>query len=238
VTVGQLSAGLAHEIGSPLQILNGRARALLTRADATPEIKRNAEILVAQSERVTRIVEQLLRFARRRTLHLADVDLRRSAQAVLDLLDHEARRRGVTISFTCADDLPQLVADADQLQQIVLNLVANALKATPSGGSVRVSMKQDTFQLASGMPVRPSITLTVEDTGVGMEEDQVNRAFEPFFTNWADGHGTGLGLAVVRAIVTDHGGTVGIASRPGTGTRVTVQLPVDGATSQAAPEVA
>jgi signal transduction histidine kinase len=228
VTVGQLSAGLAHEIGSPLQILNGRARALLARSDASPEIRRNAQILVAESDRVARIVEQLLRFARRRALHLGKVDLGATVRAVIDLLEFEARRRRIAMSFEAPSDLPLLRADADQLQQVVLNLVTNALKATPPGGGVRVSLAPACFCPGPGGSTRASLALTIADTGVGMDEVQALRAFEPFFTNWPDAQGTGLGLAVVKAIVGDHGGAVDLTSRPGEGTRVTVHIPLPG----------
>jgi signal transduction histidine kinase len=238
VTVGQLSAGLAHEIGSPLQILSGRARALLERSDASAEIRRNAEILVAQSERVARIVEQLLGFSRRRTLHLSMVDLQAAIQAVLDLLEHEARRRRVTLEFLCPPGTPALGADADQLQQAVLNLVNNALKATPPAGVVRIAVTSSSFSPGAGVPARPSLELVVEDTGAGMDEGQLGRAFEPFFTSWPDGQGTGLGLAVVKAIVTDHGGTVTLTSKPGGGTRAILHLPLAGPAAIPAAETA
>jgi signal transduction histidine kinase len=226
VTVGQLSAGLAHEIGSPLQILNGRAQALLSRSDASPEIRRNAEILVAESERMTRIVEQLLRFARRKEPHLTNIDAGAAVQAVADLLSYEARKRRVEIVIERDPNLPHIEADGDQVQQVVLNLLTNALKAAPAGSAVLVSMASSTFTPPAGGPAQPSVCLVVIDSGPGMDETRLTRAFEPFFTSWTDSQGSGLGLAVVKAIVTDHGGAVALSSMAGKGTQATVHLPV------------
>lgn len=225
VTVGQLSAGLAHEIGSPLQILNGRARNLLERADASDEVKRQAGIIVQQSDRVTRIVEQLLGFARRSAPRMADIHLPATIRAVLDLLEPEARKRRVTLAFEPAPALPTVWADADRVQQIVLNLVNNAIKAAKPRGTIRLGLAPSSFHHVADMPERASIRLVVEDDGIGMQPDAAARAFEPFFSRWPDSQGTGLGLAVVKAIVDAHGGTITLASTPDTGTRIEVQLP-------------
>ncbi|MCW5889707.1 MAG: HAMP domain-containing protein [bacterium] len=226
VTVGQLSAGLAHEIGSPLQVVAGRARSLLERADSSPEVKRQAGIIVAQAERVTRIVEQLLGVTRRSAPRMADADLPAATHAVLDLLETEARRRRVTLAFEYDRDLPAVRADPDRVQQVVLNLVGNALKAARPGGSVRLTLTAARFRHARGTTERHSVRLVVDDDGAGMDAVAAARAFEPFFSSWPDAQGTGLGLAVVKAIVEDHGGTIALRSTPGAGTRVEVHLPL------------
>jgi signal transduction histidine kinase len=218
VTIGQLSAGLAHEIGSPLQVLSGRAAALLARS-ADPETRRQAEILVEQTARITRIVEQLLSFGRRRPAVIAACDLARPVKAVLELLDGEARRRGVTLALHLEPGRHVIDADEDQLQQIVLNLVRNALAATPSGGRITVRVESAPASDAAPRQVR----LIVRDTGPGIPPELQGRLFEPFFTTRAAEGGTGLGLAVVRAIVTEHGGT--IAATSGDGAEFTVSFP-------------
>ena len=225
VTVGQLSAGLAHEIGSPLQVLNGRARAILDRADASPEVKRQAQIIVTQSDRVTHIVQQLLTFARRSTPRMIEADVRDAIMAVIDLLGLEARKRQITLEFLCDSDLPVARVDPDRIQQITLNLVNNALKATKAGGVIRVSLGASHFRHANTSGDRPSVRLLIEDDGIGMDQRAVAHAFDPFFTTWPDSQGTGLGLAVVKAIVDDHGGTITLHSAAEVGTRVEVHLP-------------
>jgi signal transduction histidine kinase len=227
-TVGQLSAGLAHEIGSPLQILSGRAHALATRSDVPADVLRTGRIMEEQSHRITAIVEQLLGFARRRTPHMADVDLGAPIGQIVDLLDSESRRRGVQLEFRCPAALPKVMADPDQIQQVAMNLLSNALRATPRGGRVHVSLAQSVFTTADGMYEQPSVALCVEDTGDGIPEALRGRIFEPFFTTWITAGGTGLGLAVVKAIVDDHSGSIVVTPHADRGTSFVVHFPAAG----------
>lgn len=219
VTIGQLSAGLAHEIGSPLQILAGRARNLQSRADDADEVRRLAPIMVQQCDRIARIVEQLLQYARRKAAHSADVDAVASARSVVDLLQFEAKRRGVSLELAAEGPPPTIAADSDQLQQLVMNLVNNALQATRSGGHVRVILApRDEGSEAS-------LRISVADDGVGIPPEIQTKLFDPFFSTRAAEGGTGLGLAVVRSIVADHRGKIHVESEVGKGTTVTVTLP-------------
>lgn len=213
ITIGQLSAGLAHEIGSPLQVLTGRASTLAEHAD--PEVRRQGTILVAQSERIARIVEQLLSFGRRRPAAKTTCDLVEPVRRVIELLAGEARRRSITLVVEVDDHDHRIEADQDQLQQVVLNLVNNALAATPAGGTITVSLTT----LAEG------VCLVVRDTGKGIPPEIQPHLFEPFFTTRADDGGTGLGLAVVRAITDEHGGSIEVHSAPGDGAEFTARFP-------------
>ncbi len=222
-TLGQVSAGLAHEIGSPLQILGGRARSLLSAAHDPDRVRKNAQILVAQADRITRVVEQLLAFARRRPAALTEVEIIKATGAVVDLLGLEARRRQVHLELTTEPELPPVLADADQVQQVVLNLVSNALAATPVDGRVSVHLSRSS--LSEG---RAAVQISVSDTGGGMSEETQSKLFQPFFTTRPSEGGTGLGLAVVRSIVTEHGGAIEVESQPGQGSRFVIDLPIDG----------
>jgi signal transduction histidine kinase len=213
ITIGQLSAGLAHEIGSPLQILSARGSALLTRS-ADPETRRQAEILVEQTGRITRIVEQLLSFGRRRPAVIARCDLIVPVTTVLELLDGEARRRGVTLETRFDGNHHEIDGDEDQMQQIVLNLVKNSLAATPPGGRIIVRVETAPSPSATASAARV-VRLVVRDTGPGIPPEMQANLFEPFFTTRAQEGGTGLGLAVVRAIVVEHGGTITATSDQG-----------------------
>ena len=224
-TVGQLSAGLAHEIGSPLQILNGRARDMAARDDLPADVRRTAGILEQQSDRIAKIVERLLGFARRRGAQIVEVDVRLPVASVVDLIAGEARRRGVSLQFHPGHDVLQIMADPDQIQQITANLLSNALRATPRGGRVLVSLGTVPAGGDEHVSTRPSVYLEVEDNGPGVPDDVRRRMFEPFFTTWPDQGGTGLGLTVVKAIVDEHGGAIDVDSRLGTGTRVRVLFP-------------
>jgi signal transduction histidine kinase len=233
VTIGQLSAGLAHEIGSPLQVLYGRARLLAARADDPAETRRIASILVAQTDRITRIVAKLLHLARRHPLRVAPVDVPAAVRTVLELLETEARRRGVTLTLQAAPELPALLGDADEIQQVVLNLVTNALNATPSGGEITIDVEARRSVCGNSLAPVPCIRMIVSDTGCGIAPETQAHLFDPFFTTRRAQGGTGLGLAVVKAIVTDRAGTIAVSSQPGHGTTFTINLPVNPAPVQA-----
>jgi signal transduction histidine kinase len=226
IAIGQLSAGLAHEIGSPLQVLKGRARTLLTRNHDAAEVRRIAEILISQTDRLTRIVEQLLRFTRRRPASLSRSDLRSAINNVLDLMQYEAHRRDVSLTLTGAETLPPLWVETDEIQQITLNLIANALVATPRGGRVTMHVEESKLPPRNGGGEIPAVRLVVMDTGCGISPDVRERLFEPFFTTRAAEGGTGLGLAVVKSLVTEHGGAIAVESELGVGSRFSVSLPV------------
>ena len=228
-TLGQLSAGLAHEIGSPLQILNGRARALASRADLPAEIRRVAQVFEEQSDRIAKIVEQLLVVARRRPAQWGEIDLGATVGPIVDLLEHEARQRSIRLEFQRPGSPLKVVADVDQVQQVTLNLLSNAFRATPRGGRVHLTLAASSFKAGDGLQENPSVSLVVDDTGCGIDEELLGRIFEPFFTTWAEAGGAGLGLAVVKSIVDEHGGAIAVSSERNAGTRFTVHFPVAGA---------
>jgi signal transduction histidine kinase len=224
-TVGQLSAGLAHEIGSPLQIINGRARLLLAQGDNPEVVRRNAQSMVEQTDRITRVVENLLRFARRPTAVKTPTDLGGAAKAVVDFVEFEGRRKGVAITLHMDPALPLVLADADQLQQVALNLVNNAIQASPRGTQITVHVENTTMQRAGAPTPQPAVRLRVEDEGHGVPQALQPSLFEPFFTTRHHEGGSGLGLAVVKSIADDHGALVAIHPRQPNGTTFTVDFP-------------
>lgn len=228
VTVGQLASGLAHEIGSPLQVLHGRATTLRDATHKPEEVRRQAAILVTQSERIIRIVQQLLSFGRRLPLAIAPRDLRGVVEPMVEFIEPTARRRGVAVSFETEDGVPAVAVDADRMQQVTLNLLTNALRATDRGGWVRVTLRHEvpsTSALDAHEPSPTRVQLTVSDSGCGIAPTVLPRLFEPFFTTAAGEGGAGLGLAVARSIVLEHGGEITVESEEGRGSRFTVTLP-------------
>ncbi|MCA9611145.1 MAG: HAMP domain-containing histidine kinase [Sandaracinus sp.] len=211
-TVGQLAAGLAHEIGSPLQVLEGRLASLARHADDPEQTQRLAGIAREQAARITRIVARLSNLVRRPPTP-GRVDAAAPVASIVALLAPEARRHGVELRSEIAE-VPEVCADADAIQQVALNLVRNAIEATPAGGHVALRLSA----------TREHLVLEVRDDGRGMSEVERDRAFEPFFTTRTDG--MGLGLAVVRGIVADLRGVLELSSTPGEGTRVRVALPL------------
>ncbi len=223
ITIGQLSAGLAHEIGSPLQIINGRARALAGEGDDLREVRRIAAILVDQTDRITRIVQRLLEFSPRCTSEPVWCDVVRAIAEVIDMLSFEARRQGVNVSFTHPEALPLLLINQDSIQQIVLNLLSNALSAIAGTGFIHIDLAQSSIVYADTKI--PSLQLTVSDTGRGIAPEHLPHLFEPYFTTRGKQGGTGLGLAVVKTLVTEMGGTVVAETEAGQGSRFIVRLP-------------
>lgn len=223
ITIGQLSAGLAHEIGSPLQIINGRARALAVGDEDMKEVRRIANILVDQTDRITRIVQRLLEFAPRPPSEPVLCHIIQAVAEVIDMLGFEARRQRVTMTFTHPQTLPFLLINKDGVQQIVLNLLSNALAAIVGTGSITVDLSQDSIVYADN-PI-PALRLTVSDTGTGIAPEHLPYLFEPYFTTRSKQGGTGLGLAVVKALVTEMGGSVIAGTEFGKGSRFIVYLP-------------
>jgi two-component system NtrC family sensor kinase len=218
-SIGRLAAGVAHEINNPLTGVLTYASHLARRAERDPETRQDLEVVVREAKRCRDIVKELLDFARpappeRRPTELNEV-VRRSVSVVMSQL---ALNR-VALELDLAESLPALPADANQLQQVVINLLLNAADAIGAGGgAIRVATRQATVP-------QPSVEISVEDDGCGIRAEDMTRLFEPFFTTKIR-RGTGLGLAVTWGIVKAHGGTIDVRSEQDKGTRFTVRLPL------------
>lgn len=229
--VGQLAATLAHEVGSPLQVLGGRARDIVRRTDLPEEIARNADIIADQVDRLHGIVERFLDVARRKAPIAEDVMLESAVGEVTELLASQARRAGLRFEVSIREDLA-MRADPAQLQQLLLNLLQNALRASPRGATIRICGEPSSIRAVLDGPARPAIALSVEDEGPGVPEADRRRVFEPFYTAWNGDSkavaGTGLGLSVVQSIVADHGGVVELhAGANGRGARFVALFPTE-----------
>ena len=232
-SLGRLAAGLAHEIGNPLHVIGGRAEALLRKLKGTEPAEKALRIIVSQIDRIARIVRGMLDFARAREPHLAPVDLSVEIQRVLDLLEHRLEECRVSVALSLPDPLPPVVADADQLHQVFLNLATNAVDAMPDGGTL--SIRVLCVSGGDGEQERPCLAIEFDDTGAGIAPEHLTRIFDPFFTTKDVGKGTGLGLSVSYGIVREHGGWIDALSEPGHGVRVRVHLPLTGARPPLAP---
>jgi len=179
---------------------------------------------------MAQIIRQLLDFARAGKPNKSLVDLKHLAASTLSLLRPIADKRRVTLGFEAKEPVSEVVADAAQLQQVVTNLVVNAVQASPESSTVEVSLRMaGSAKLAapsSAEPARGFVCVTIADQGTGMGEDTLERVFEPFFTTKDVGEGTGLGLAVAYGIVQEHGGFITVESKLGEGSRFEVYLPL------------
>ena len=231
VTVGKLASGIAHELGTPLNVVSGRAKMISQSAASDEPMRNNARIVMEQSERMAQIIRQLLDFARAGKPNKASVDLRHLVASTLSLLRPIADKRRVRLLFEASEPVPEVTADAAQLQQVVTNLVVNALQATTESGVVEIGLHSSVESLRDSMagtvsPPQPFVCITVKDRGLGMSEETLDRIFEPFFTTKDVGEGTGLGLAVAYGIVQEHGGFISVESKLAEGSRFEVYLPV------------
>jgi len=227
-TVGQLASGVAHELGTPLNVVSGRAKMIVQGMVDGNGVRDSARIIVEQAARITAIIRQLLDFSRRRGPSLGPGDLHPLANRTVELLVTLARKRGVVIAVDAPDDAVTAQIDPGQIQQVLANLVVNAIQAMPSGGklTLRLGRRYATPPPDVDGPTGEYATITVEDQGIGIEPEHLPRIFEPFFTTKDVGEGTGLGLSVAYGIVREHGGWIDVESRPAVGTRFTCFLRV------------
>ena len=222
--IGYASAALAHQLGSPLQVLHGRARAIAAVPNVPVDVARSARIIEEQADRMIVAIERLLPLSRRQSVPAVVVDLPGALAPVVEMMETDARRRGIRLQFICRHAIPPMMADADELQQVVVNLVVNACRATPSGGRVRVLLSRG-WMTSPDQGRQRVIRIAVTDTGGGIPPQLRDKVFEPFFTTWEEQGGLGLGLTIVSTIVREYAGRIDITSKTGKGTTVTIELP-------------
>jgi len=236
-SIGQLAAGLAHEIGTPLNIIGGRAEFLLSRPRSPQEIGDNLQIIRSQIDRIAGIVRQLLEFSRRREPAFRPVEISNLLQKVIGLLEHKIREKNVSVALRIDPSLPAVQADPDQIQQVLLNLLLNSLHALEPGGKVKITAAAAQGPHANGdsSAQQPGLRIEVEDDGAGIPAEHLTQVFDPFFTTKDVGEGTGLGLSVSYGIIKDHGGDIQVESKAGAFTRFTVFLPLHASHPSSAP---
>jgi signal transduction histidine kinase len=224
--LGQMASRLAHEIGTPLNVIQGRAEQLLRREGLTEKDRAFLGVIVAQIERISGFIRQLLTLARRPEPELRLANVNDIVRRAWEVMGQQERTDGVALLLDLADTTPPILGDPDQLQQVVLNLSVNATQAVGHTGRVtvrtRVRKNGDVLQ-------GDSVEIEVADTGPGIAPAEQARVFEPFFTTKGMEGGTGLGLAICREIVLNHQGEIRVESEEGSGTRFIVSLPVVGA---------
>jgi len=223
-TVGTLASGIAHELGTPINVVAGHASLIRECPSVPADIVESSEVISRQCRRMTEIIRQLLDFARRGSPSSSACDAVEVVHRTLEMVAPIARKHGVQLSADGAEQA-MVAAGFGELQQVLANLAINAIQASSHGATFEFRVDLDRRQHPETREERAVVSIAAVDSGVGMPPDVVERVFEPFFTTKDVGQGTGLGLAVAFGIVDDHGGWIDVVSRPGRGTTFTVHLP-------------
>lgn len=215
-TLGQLSAGIAHEINEPLANILGFAQLISKKENLPNDIANDIEKIVKATLHAREVVKKLMLFSRQMPTKKQAVDLNQIVRDGIYFLESRCIKEGVKLVRRLDNRLPKINADPSQMHQVLVNLIVNAIQAMPSGGKLILSTAHD----------QDSVYLSVEDTGIGMPDEILKKIFTPFFTTKDVGQGTGLGLAVVHGIVSGHGGSIDVESKVGKGSKFTVKLPI------------
>jgi len=225
-TIGQLASGLAHEIGTPLNIISGRTELAQRRLDDKELVQKNLGTIAQQTERITKIIQQLLGFVRKKKPEQRPLNLSPLLESTLDFVDQQIQKQKVKVVKELTDSLPAVAGDPDQLQQVFLNLILNAIQSMPNGGELRlIASPQWISKEGLEEDQRQYVGIRVEDTGVGMGKEVIENIFNPFFTTKEKEKGTGLGLTVSQGIIQDHEGWIEVESEVGKGSVLKVYLP-------------
>ena len=219
--LGKLSAGIAHEIRNPLTSIKILIHSLVDEQATETSREKDLAVIEAEIERVNKIIKQFLDFARPRPPSLEPMEVKAILEETLALLVYEMEAQKISLERSYAPDIPLVPMDREQMKQVFLNLMLNAIQAMERGGHLRVAIRWR--PAPSGDGGRSVAEITVQDTGPGMEEDIQRKIFEPFFSTKEEG--IGLGLPIARRIVEEHGGEVQVESRAGEGTTFTITLP-------------
>ena len=214
-SVGQLTAGIVHDVKNPLAVIKGLAEELDEEIGIDPSTRAQLTTIRDSASRASTIVTDLLKFARQSTPEMQRRDMRETLQSSLRLTEYLARKGKIEVSVELPDQPIMMAYDAQQIEQVLINLISNAIQAMQHGGSLRVGLNKTSGKVA----------ITVQDTGTGIPKQSLKRIFDPFFTTKPEGEGTGLGLSVSYGIVSRHGGTIEVESELGWGTTFTVFLP-------------
>jgi len=220
-SIGELAAGIAHEINNPLTIVTGYAQLLLESKDVPKDMAKDLQKIYDESQRVVKIIQNLMRFARRNNLGKDHVDVNEVIGRALELQHYELVKSNITLTTHLASDLPLLMADFNQLQQVFLSIMTNAQQAL-------METKGKRKIIITTSAEKDFIRISIADNGPGIAADDMPKIFDPFFTTKEVGSGSGLGLSVCHGIVSEHDGKIYVESTTGKGATFIVELPSPG----------
>jgi two-component system NtrC family sensor kinase len=215
-SVGQLTAGIVHDVKNPLAVIKGLAEELAEEPDMDEYSIDGLKTIRESASKANTIVTDLLKFARQSTPEMQNRDMRDTIESVLRLTEYLTRKGRVEVEAILPDQAVMATYDPQQIEQVLINLLTNAVQAMPEGGALTFDLSQTDEE----------VILKVTDTGMGIAEEYFARIFDPFFTTKPEGEGTGLGLSVSYGIITRHGGRIDVSSTVGEGTTFTINLPI------------
>ena len=216
-SVGQLTAGIVHDVKNPLAVIKGLAEELQEEMESNPFVSGQLVTIRDSANRASTIVTDLLKFARQSTPEMQKRDMKETINSSLRLTEYLTRKAKVEVKVDLPEEAVMMTYDAQQIEQVLINLFTNATQAMPNGGELRINMVQ-----TEGV-----VAIAVQDTGSGIPKQIQGRIFDPFFTTKPEGEGTGLGLSVSFGIVSSHGGKIELDSEFGWGSTFTVLLPLE-----------
>lgn len=223
-TVGHLAAGVAHELGTPLNVIGGRAALIVSGKLSDEQTRESAKAIKSETDHITDIVRQLIAFARLREPLPTSADLADEIAKTSELVQTFAERNHVVLDVQSPPKPVAALIDSGQIQQVLTNIMMNAIQAMPRGGRITTA----TSTIPSAEPSIPGFAcISVSDDGPGMPGDTLRHIFDPFFTTKDVGDGTGLGLSIALGIVQEHGGRIEAESRPDEGTTFRILLPME-----------
>ena len=216
--VGTLSAGLAHEVKNPLSAVLGYTQLSMRKLEQPDVVKQHLEIIESETRRCNEIIGNLMQFSRQEKGEFDDLSINEVVEKSVSIVDHQLGLNNVQVAMDLAPDIPKIIGNANQLQQVLMNLAINAQQAMdPDGGTVDIATYFDD----------ENVYISVSDTGPGISQEVAEKIFEPFFTTKAAGQGTGLGLSVTYGIIRDHHGDIRLEQSDSGGARFVVQLPLE-----------
>jgi two-component system sensor histidine kinase HydH len=213
--IGSLAAGVAHEIRNPLSSIKGLAAYFGNKFEEGSEDKQAAEVMSQEVDRLNRVISELLDFARPSELNLKPADINEVIEHSLRLVQQDSKTRNIEVRWSGSKEIPSVLLDPDRFSQSLLNLYLNAIQAMEQGGVLSVKSSLGPYN---------DIEVEVADTGTGIDPDDLDEIFDPYYTTKPSG--TGLGLAIVYKIIEAHGGQIKVRSTPGKGTAFTISVPI------------
>jgi signal transduction histidine kinase len=217
-SLGQLAAGVAHEINNPLGLILGYTQLLLREGNAAEGMADDLQTIEKQTRNCKKIVEDLLNFARKSGTYLSEVKANQALDAVIDVVRKQLELDNILIRTRYDEHLPEIAGDTEKLKQVFMNMLINARQAIGKNGEIVITTGVD--------PGSRSVIITFKDDGPGIAPDVLDKIFDPFFTTKPTGQGTGLGLSVSYGIIEDHAGDINVSSVLGAGTEFRIRLPI------------